>query len=159
MPFVTHHPWKKKRKKNAVHAPFLHFLPHSDASSMSFSPLMCYNQLLPPYCLDRRNKQVTSPGEEYMIGGKEEKKECFAKLWVVTYFVSLPWQRVLFQSAWFALIVIRSWRTCFRKFTSLDPIILGSRLPSQYSIALRVNNPQSWLPWEKNKCVHHLKIR
>jgi len=72
---------KKKRKKNAVYAPFLHFLPPSDASSMSFSPLMCYNQPLPPYCLDRRNKQqVTSPGEEYMIGGKEEKKECFAKL-------------------------------------------------------------------------------
>jgi len=71
---------EKKEEKNAVHAPFLHFLPPSYASSMFFSPLMCYNQPLPPCCLDRRNKQVTSPGEEYMIGGKEEKKECFAKL-------------------------------------------------------------------------------
>ena len=148
---------KKKGKKTPSMRHFCISCPPSDASSMSFSPMMCYNQPLPPYCLDRRNKQqVTSPGEEYMIGGKEEKKECFAKLWVVTYFVSLPWQRVLFQSAWFAGLVIHWWRTCFRKFTSLDPINLGSLLPSQNSIALRVNNPQSWLPWTKNKkCVHH----
>ena len=156
MPFVTRHPWKKRKKMPSMRH-FCISCPPSDASSMSFSPLMCYNQPLPPYCLDRRNKQqVTSPGEEYMIGGKEEKKECFAKLWVVTYFVSLPWQRVLLQSAWFAGLVIHWWRTCFRKFTSLDPIILGSLLPSQNSIALRVNNPQSWLSWTKNKkCVHH----
>ena len=156
MPFVTHHPWKKREKKEKTSSMrHFAFLAPSDASSMSFSPLMCYNQLLPPYCLNRRNKQVTSPGEEYMIGEKE-KKECFAKLWVVTYFVSLPWQRVLFQSAWFAGLVIHWWRTCFRKFTSLDPINMGSLLPSQNSIALRVNNPQSWLPWTKNKkCVHH----
>ena len=158
MPFVTHHSWKKREKKKKKRHPcaILHFLPPSDASSMSFSPLMCYNQPLPPVAwIDEINSKLLHGGKMHESGGGG-KKECFAKLWFVTYFVSLPWHRVLFQSAWFALIVIRSWRTCFRKFTSLDPIILGNWLPSQNSIALRVNNPQSWLPWTKNKkCVHH----
>jgi len=66
---------KKKGKKTPSMRHFCISCPPSDASSMSFSPMMCYNQPLPPYCLDRRNKQqVTSPGEEYMIGGKKRKK-------------------------------------------------------------------------------------
>jgi len=156
MPFVTHHPWKKRGKKTPSMRHFCISCPLPMLPLCSFPHWCATTSPFPPCCLDRRNKQVTSPGEEYMIGGKEEKKECFAKLWVVTYFVSLPWQRVLFQSAWFAGLVIHWWRTCFRKFTSLDPIIMGSLLPSQNSIVLRVNNPQSWLPWTKNKkCVHH----
>ena len=138
---------KRKKRKNVIHAPFCISCPFRCFLYVLF-PIDVLQPAPSPCCLDRWNKQqVTSSGKKYMRGKK--RKKCFAKLWVVTYFVSLTWQKVLFQSAWFAGLVIHSWRTCFHKFTSLDPIILGSRLPSQNSIALRVNNPQSWLPWTK----------
>jgi len=150
---------KRKKKKSIIHSPFLHFLPILMLPLYPFVHWCATTSPFPPVVwIDEINSKLLHGGKVHESGGGG-KKESFAKLWFVTYFVSLPWHRVLFQSAWFALIVIHSWRTCFRKFTSLDPIILGSRLPSQYSIALRVNNPQSWLPWDKNKCVHHLKIR